>query len=309
VVEKDVLAGRVPRTEAQPLASPVARKMAAETGVDLSALPVEDRRIMKADVEAALAQTPAQPAGIRPAPESASGKPPAPASAAEIVPMSGLRGIIAERMGKSAHSTARVTLTTDVDATEFVQLRTQLKVQLEPTLGFAVSFNAILVAMAARAVREFPYVNVRWTEAGMQSMPHINVGVADDTERGLLVPVIREADHKGIADIARSLRELATRALAGKSTPDDLTGGTFTITNLGMFDIDAFTPIINLPECAILGVGRIREMPAVHAGQMCVRKMMVLSLTFDHRLVDGAPAARFLQRIKQYVEQPYLLLA
>jgi pyruvate dehydrogenase E2 component (dihydrolipoamide acetyltransferase) len=135
------------------------------------------------------------------------------------------------------------------------------------------------------------------------------VGVAVDSERGLLVPVIRDADSKGIGELARSLRELAERARAGKSTPDDLSGGTFTITNLGMFDIDAFTPIINLPECAILGVGRLREVPAVRDGQVCIRTTMALSLSFDHRLVDGAPAARFLQRIKTLVEQPHLLLA
>jgi pyruvate dehydrogenase E2 component (dihydrolipoamide acetyltransferase) len=212
-------------------------------------------------------------------------------------------------MSKSVHTTERVTLTTEADVTEFVKLRTLLKERLEPTLEFSISYNDLLVAVVTRALREHPYMNVRLTNEGIQSMSHINIGVAVDTERGLLVPVIRDTDQKGIAEIARIFRELATRAKAGKSTPDDLTGGTFTITNLGMFDIDAFTPIINLPECAILGVGRIREQPAVYAGQVCVRPMMILSLTFDHRLVDGAPAARFLQRIKQLIEEPYLLLA
>jgi pyruvate dehydrogenase E2 component (dihydrolipoamide acetyltransferase) len=296
IVEQDVQAHL--EVVSGPAATPVARKMAEQAGLELTAVPgaLEGRRIMRADVESALAST-------RPTPEATSQTP------VETVALSGLRGIIAQRMGKSAHTTARVTLTTEVDATEFVQLRTLLKERLEPKLGFAPSYNDILVAMVSRALQEHPYINVRLTDEGIQTQPRINVGVAADTERGLLVPVIRDADQKGVAEIATGFRELVTRARAGKSTPDDLTGGTFTITNLGMFDIDAFTPIINLPECAILGVGRIREQPAAFKGQLCLRQMMVLSLTFDHRLVDGAPAARFLQRIKQLVEEPYLLLA
>jgi pyruvate dehydrogenase E2 component (dihydrolipoamide acetyltransferase) len=123
-----------------------------------------------------------------------------------------------------------------------------------------------------------------------------------------LVPVIRDADRKALRVVAAELRALIGRARAGRSLPDDLRGGTFTITNLGMFGIDAFTPIINLPEAAILGVGRIRPKPVVHAGETAIRQMWTLSLAFDHRLVDGAPAARFLQRVKQLVENPFLLL-
>jgi pyruvate dehydrogenase E2 component (dihydrolipoamide acetyltransferase) len=129
-----------------------------------------------------------------------------------------------------------------------------------------------------------------------------------DTERGLLVPVIRDADQKGLRDFGAEFRTLVERARIGKSLPDDLSGGTFTITNLGMYEIDAFTPIINLPEAAILGVGRILPKPVVYQEQIVARQMWTLSLTFDHRLVDGAPAARFLQRVKQLVENPFLLL-
>jgi len=135
------------------------------------------------------------------------------------------------------------------------------------------------------------------------------VGVAVDAERGLLVPVIRNADSRTLREVAVELRALVQRAREGKSLPDDLLGGTFTITNLGMYEVDAFTPIINQPEAAILGVGRIAQRPAVVDGQLAIRSMMWLSLTFDHRLVDGAPAARFMQRIKQLVEKPLLLLA
>ncbi len=296
MTEKDVL-GYLEK----PSMTPVARKMAADAGLDLSQLAGtgERRRITKADVEVSLTQVSA------PVPYQGSV---IPAVETETRPLTGLRRIIAERMGASAHTTARVTLTTEVDAVELARVRSLLRDSLESTLGFAVSYNDILVVVVSRALRELPYMNARLTEGGIRTLSQINVGVAVDTERGLLVPVIRDADRKGIAEIAKAFRELVGRARVGKSTPDDLTGGTFTITNLGMFDIDAFTPIINLPECAILGVGRIQERAVVRAGQICVRQVMVLSLTFDHRVVDGAPAARFLQRIKQLVETPALLL-
>jgi pyruvate dehydrogenase E2 component (dihydrolipoamide acetyltransferase) len=133
--------------------------------------------------------------------------------------------------------------------------------------------------------------------------------MAVDTERGLLVPVIRDADKKSLRQFGTEFRQLAEGARSGRISPDDLSGGTFTITNLGMYDVDAFTPVINLPEAAILGVGRIAEKAVVRDGQIVARHMWTLSLVFDHRLVDGAPAARFLQYIKELVEEPYLWVA
>jgi pyruvate dehydrogenase E2 component (dihydrolipoamide acetyltransferase) len=150
-------------------------------------------------------------------------------------------------------------------------------------------------------------MNVRLTEQGIEQLSEINVGVAVDTERGLLVPVVRDAATRNLIQVQQMLAELVERALAGRSLPDDLSGGTFTITNLGMFDVDAFTPIINPPESAILGVGRIVNKPVGLEGQVALRDMMTLSLSFDHRLIDGAPAARFLQRVKQLVERPFVL--
>jgi pyruvate dehydrogenase E2 component (dihydrolipoamide acetyltransferase) len=159
---------------------------------------------------------------------------------------------------------------------------------------------------------EHPNLNARWVEnedgPAIELLNQINLGLAVDTERGLMVPVMRDVAAKGLLDIARERRTLTERALSGMLLPDDMTGGTFTLTNLGMFEIDAFTPLINLPECAILGVGRIRPRPAAHSGEICIRQMMALSLTFDHRIVDGAPAARFLQQIKRLVEAPSLML-
>jgi pyruvate dehydrogenase E2 component (dihydrolipoamide acetyltransferase) len=227
------------------------------------------------------------------------------------VPLTGLRRIIAERMAASDRATARVTLVTEADATAFVEAREQLKASVTEEWGFAPGYNDLLGLIVARALREFPYMNARLGEDGgaIERLSYVNLGLAVDTERGLLVPVIRDADQKGLRAFGSEFRALVERARVGKSLPDDLAGGTFTITNLGMYDVDAFTPIINLPEAAILGAGRIQPKALVRDGEIVARQMWTLSLAFDHRLVDGAPAARFLQWIKQMIENPYLLLA
>jgi len=235
---------------------------------------------------------------------------PAEELAVESVPLAGLRRIIADRMATSARETAHVTLVTEADATAFAEAREQLKADVADEWGFAPGYNDLLGLIVARSLREFPYMNARLSAGGqaIERLSVVNLGMAVDTERGLLVPVIRDADRKRLRTLGAEFRTLVERARAGKSLPDDLTGGTFTITNLGMHEVDAFTPIINLPEAAILGVGRIQPKPVVRDGEIVVRQMWTLSLTFDHRVVDGAPAARFLQRIKQLVENPYLLL-
>jgi pyruvate dehydrogenase E2 component (dihydrolipoamide acetyltransferase) len=282
-----------------PKASPVARRLAAQAGVDLSAVAGSGPggRIMRQDVEGALARPP-EPS-------------PLPVDS-EAQPFTGLRAVIAERLSASWRERPHVTLTTETDATNLVSARQQLSAEV----GQKVAYDALLVALVARALREFPYMNVRLTERGIERLAQINVGVAVDTERGLLVPVVHDAAAKSLLQVQRALAELVERALVGRSLPDDLSGGTFTITNLGMFEIDAFTPIINPPESAILGVGRIVAKPVVHSTgsgqavdrQVVVRDMMALSLSFDHRLIDGAPAARFLQRVKQLVERPFALV-
>ncbi len=197
----------------------------------------------------------------------------------------------------------------EVDATDFVALREQLKASLADELGFNLGYNDLLFKVVAKALRAFPYVNARLVGSTIVELAEINIGLAIDTDRGLMVPNIQNVDQKGLLDISREMRDLVARGRAGKSLPDELTNGTFTISNMGMMDIDAFTPIINFPETAILGVGRIKPVPAVYKGEIAIRKMMWLSLTVDHRLVDGAPGARFLQYIKKLIEEPYLLLA
>lgn len=323
VTEKDVLA----YLATAPKATPLAEKLAAETGIDLRKLTGTGPggKITREDVEAARAAAPGRsevsapaappvPAAPTPAPAVPA---PAPvvlpvADVTERIPLKGVRAIIVDRMGTSVHTTARVTLVTEVDATEFVSMRERLKAKVSEAWGFAPGYNDLLALIVAKALRKFPYMNARLAADAIELMGHVNLGMAVDTERGLLVPVIRDADTKTLQQFGAEFRELVDRARKGRSMPDDITGGTFTITNLGMHDIDAFTPVINLPEAAILGVGRIApkwvyrpESPNAPV----LRQMLTLSLVFDHRIIDGAPAARFLQYIKGLIEEPYLLMA
>ena len=318
IVERDVMA----YLASSPAASPVAQRLAADLGVDLRTVTGTgpQGRIVKADVEAAAALVvPEVPEVPVPAPAALAV---AEAAAAEVggtlaeVPLSGIRAVIAQRMHESHQVTAPVTLTMEVDATTFVVLRESLKDSLAEELGFNLGYNDLLVKLSAKALRQFPYMNAQLDEAGgvagsgvIRHLDAVHVGLAVDTERGLLVPHVSNADRKGLVEIAKDIRAMAERARTGRSLPDELSGGTFTITNLGMYEVDGFTPIINYPEAAILGVGHIKAMPAVVDGEITVRQMVWLSLTFDHRLVDGAPAARFLQYIKRLIEEPYLLLA
>jgi hypothetical protein len=210
--------------------------------------------------------------------------------------------------GTSAQTAAAVTLVTEADATELVRMRKQLTA--DPSQP-GPSYNDLLVKLVAQALVEHPAVNARLEDGAIVQSATVNVGLAVDTDRGLLVPVLRDVQAKSLLQIIQESAALIEATRAGSLDPDELSGGTFTVTNLGMYDIDAFTPIINLPECAILGVGRIVPKQVVvdaDAEHVAIRRMMFLSLTFDHRLVDGAPAARFLQRVKQYIEQPYLTL-
>lgn len=279
-------------------ASPLAKKLAREAGLDLSTVQGTGPggRITEEDVRAALSAAPPTPSSVtKPQVEG-------------VVALTGIRRTIAERMSVSHTTTARVTLFTEADATNLVAWREKLKAEASQRGEEAPSYDALLMKLVAAALREFPYMNASLTEQGIQQWPEIHIGIATDTERGLLVPVVRHADRKSLRELALEVRKLVTRALDGTITPDELRGGTFTITNLGMYGIDGFTPIINLPECAILGVGRIRAEPAAWEGEICIRQRMALSLTFDHRLVDGAPAARFLQRVAEFIGDPLLLL-
>ncbi len=293
-----------------PAISPRAQRIAQELGVEWVNLKGtgSSGRIVERDIRDAYARgvgKPSGPAFSTPMQAPAQEKTSAPKT--QGTPTT--RRVIAQRMLASAQTTAPVTLTTEADATELVKLREQLK-QDNPSAQDIPTYTDILAKLCAQALGEHPALNGRLDGDEIVMESAVNIGIAADTERGLLVPVVRDAETKTLRQIAVESRPLLERARAGKLSADEMRGSTFTITNLGMYEIDAFTPIINLPECAILGVGRIVAKPVVIDGvkEIAVRQMMFLSLTFDHRLVDGAPAARFLQRVKQYIEKPYLWL-
>ncbi len=304
IVEQDVM----DYLAAAPNVSPVAEHMAAQLGVDLRKVTGTGPRgrVVKADV---LAVAEAEEAAEAPEPAIAEVEEAPSPITGERVPLTGVRKVIAERMHASHTTTAPVTLTMEVDATEFTAARERLKANLVDKLGFNIGYNDLLIKVVAQALRRFPYVNARLVDDEIVHLEAINIGLAIDTERGLLVPNVPDADAKSLIEVAMAVRDLVDRARKAALTPDELSGGTFTITNLGMYEVDAFTPIINAPETAILGVGRIKAVPAVVDGEVAIRQRMWLSLTFDHRLVDGAPAARFMQYIKRLIEEPYLLLA
>jgi pyruvate dehydrogenase E2 component (dihydrolipoamide acetyltransferase) len=283
---------------ASDLITPLARRLADSLGIDLALVTslYPNQRITRDEVEATARRLLRE-----------RGASPAPVATATRAPMSSLRRLIAERMAASAHTAAAVTLTTSVDATELVRLRATLR--NAPGAGVTPGYNVILAKVLAAALRDHPQLNSTVEGDEIVLWSEVNVGIAVETERGLVVPVLRNVAGKTLAILAVEGDELLGRARDGKARPDELVGGTFTLTNLGGYRIDAFTPIINPPQCAILGVGRIaRQLVVSDDDSTAIRSLMTLSLTFDHRVIDGAPAARFLDHVRQLIEQPYLWL-
>ena len=201
---------------------------------------------------------------------------------------------------------AQVTVTTEVNVSEAMTLRQGLSRHQQD--GNLSPLHLVIKA-TARALKEHPRLNALQMEDKVQLVDQINIGVAVSLEEGLITPVIRDADTKSLSQLAQEGRELAAKTRDGTAKPEDVTGGTFTITNLGAFEIDAFTPIINPPQVGILGVGRVVEKPVIIEGQVAKGSMMYLSLTFDHRIVDGAPASEFLQSVKKYLEDPWWMVS
>jgi pyruvate dehydrogenase E2 component (dihydrolipoamide acetyltransferase) len=279
--------------------SPVAQRMAEAAGVDLSELAAQKpgQRIQRQDVEAAIAARAAQPT-----------TPAAPMTEGETISVTRVRNLIAQRMTESLQTTASVTLTTEADATELVALREQLKASFAPRSMIVPSYNDLLIKLTATALQEHRLLNAAWRGSDIFIPAHANIGLAVDAEEGLMVPVVRAAESKSVRQIATESRALIEKVQAHKITPAEMQDATFTITNLGAYGIDHFTPIINPPQCAILGVGRIIKKPAVYQDQVVPRHRVALSLTFDHRIVDGGPAARFLNTIRSYIEETALWL-
>jgi pyruvate dehydrogenase E2 component (dihydrolipoamide acetyltransferase) len=273
--------------------SPIAKKLAAELKVDYTQISPSKPggRIEKADVLAFASQ--------REAIQEEVPRPPEAGEKENTIPMKGIRKTIATRLMESAQTTARAVLFASADAGRLIEWRNLLKAE-----GTKASFNDLFVLLIAKALKEFPWINSRLEGEDIRLLREVNIGVAVDTERGLIVPVVHGADRKDVHEISKELQQMVERARSGKSTRDDLTGGTFTLTNLGMFEVESFIPIINPPECAIMAVGSIVREPAVvdDSDTVEIRPKVKLSLVFDHRLVDGAPAARFLQRVKELIE-------
>ncbi len=297
IIERDVLAAIANR----PKASPVAAKLASLEGVDLAGLQGSgvNGKIMKDDVLAAIAPknaAAAEPAAAQPAPAAA-------AEDVEIIPIRGMRKAIFDNMMHSLHETAQANHRMKVDMTEAKRLREALKAE-----GVKVSFNDILALAATKALLKFPCINASTDGVNITEKHYVNIGIAVAVPNGLMVPNVKHTERMSLAEIAKHTAEQIAKTRDNKLTMADYTGGTFTITNLGMFDIDEFTPIINAPESAILGVGKIADTPVVIDGAVTVRPMMTLSLTYDHRIINGAPAAEFLQYLKKLLEHPYLML-
>lgn len=268
-------------------ASPAAKKLAGEYSVDLTKVaPTGPKgRIIARDIEKFLEKMVVSP------------------RVKEIIPLKGIRKLTAERMTSSAQ-TPQVTLITEVDFSEAVKIRGEVLREAKSKLGY----TDILVKAVAKALQEHLILNAAFEEDEVKIFEEINIGIAVASPKGLVVPVICEANKKSLAEIASLSGELILKAREGHLSSEDVSGGTFTITNLGMYEIDAFTPIINPPQSAILAVGKIGEKPVVLQGRVVIRSRMLLSLSFDHRVMDGATAGQFLQRLKQILENPRPLL-
>ncbi len=302
-------------------ASPLARRLAHEAGLDLGSIPGSGPhgRVVKADVEAAATRgAVARPANVASsvatrfsAEVDEHGRPYA-SRQDRTFPISQMRKAIVRAMVKSKTEAPHFYLTIDVDMERAVELRTRLNAAAEASKGSAgtkVSFNDLVVAASARALQVHPRVNAKYTAEGLVEFGDIHVGVAVAIDDGLVVPVVRHAEQKSIRAIARETRDLGERAKAKTLHPNEMTGSTFTVSNLGMFGIEEFAAVVNPGEGAILAVGAIRETAVVVNGSVVVRRRMKMTLSCDHRVVDGAVGARFLQTLQAYLEEPLQILA
>lgn len=223
-----------------------------------------------------------------------------------VEPLSPLRRTIARRMTQSSHN-PHITMITEIDMSEAVELRNDINRRHEKKLGFRVSFNDIIVKAVADILERFPKFNATLSGNDLHMFEDINIGVAMATETGLIVPTVREANKKSITEIAQVTKDMGMRAKTNDLTPEELTGSTFTVSNLGPFEVDLFIPVINPPETAILALGQIKKKPVVIDDQLVIRSTMMASCAVDHRVLDGAPAGQFLQALKEYLESPFFM--
>jgi pyruvate/2-oxoglutarate dehydrogenase complex dihydrolipoamide acyltransferase (E2) component len=279
-------------------ASPVAKRLAKQLDINLSSIQGSGARgrITKEDVEAAANSNTPTPTKNQLGPQ-----------AGESIPVKGMRKVIAQRMHASLQESAQLTMDMEVAMDNAVQLRNQL-VEEWAQEGVKPSYTDLVIAASAKALAEHPFANATFSETEIHLLNDIHIGMAVALEEGLVVPVIQDVNNLSIKEIAKESARLAKAAREGQLGMDEMTGGTFTVTALGMFGVDSFTPIINSPEVGILGVNRIRDNVKWDGDRPTKQQTMTLSLTWDHRAIDGAPAAQFLGTIKGYLESPYRLL-
>ncbi|WP_320171175.1 dihydrolipoamide acetyltransferase family protein [Maridesulfovibrio sp.] len=280
-------------------ASPKAIEFARKKGIDLSLVTGsgEDGRITKADILKAMNPAAEQPAQA------------APAEAQDtILPMDGVRKLIADNMHASLNSAAQLSVFVELDVTEMVRLRADLLARNKRNPEYRMSYNDIISYAVCRALKRHPIMNSTLQEDGIHLHPHVNLGIAVSLPNGLIVPNVKKADTMTLEELRTEVRDVAGRARKGGLNMDEISGGTFTISNVSMLGVDGFTPILNPPETGILGIGRIIEKPAVKDGEIKIRSMMTLSLTFNHMTTDGAPAMTFLRELGDMLENPGLMI-
>ena len=291
-------------------ATPVARRLAAELGIDLTHISGRGPggRIHKADVLAFAERRPPV-APLQPAVAAPVLQMPLPdALQKKVVPLAGPRKIIAERMAYSAFTAPHITLSLRVDMSEATRLRDRVQEPIQQETGYRLSFTAIIARAVASVLPRHPYLNASLRGEEIITWDNVHLGIATSLEDYLVVPVVRETQAKDLKQIVAAIGNLVERARVKHLAPAEMTGSTFTITNLGMFGIESFSAIINPPESAILAVGRIVDTPVSVDGEIVLRPMMNLTLSADHRVVDGAAAARFLAELKAILENPYRLI-
>ncbi|MEU6045197.1 dihydrolipoamide acetyltransferase family protein [Streptomyces griseus] len=314
----EVLVAEAPVHEGPvPVVSPLVRRLARQHDIDLRRLAGSgpDGLILRADVDrairtveetaAATARVQAPVAAVVAAPNGV-----AAASDAERIPLRGVRGAVADKLSRSRTEIPDATCWVDADATELMAVRAAMNAATGPSAGPKVSVLALLARICTAALARFPELNATVDTAAREivRLPGVHLGFAAQTERGLVVPVVRDAHTRNAESIGAEIARLTELARTGKLSPAQLTGGTFTLNNYGVFGVDGSTPIINHPEAAMLGVGRIMPKPWVHQGELAVRQVVQLSLTFDHRVCDGGTAGGFLRYVADCVEQPAVLL-
>ncbi len=297
LIHKETKAGSSERI----LASPLAKKMAKEKGIDLRTLRGSGPRgrIVQADVLKAIERLKEKEVPSPPPVQPPSGR---------LLPLKGIRKIMAKRMAESFQNIPHFYLSIEVEMSALQELRERLKEEIERRLNIRITMTDLLVKITASALKDHPILNSKFEGDQIRLMEEINIGVAIALEEGLIVPVIHQADRKSLREISLALRDLTQRAREGKLSLEDVEGGTFTLSNMGMLGIDQFNPIINPPQCSILGVGKTVEKPVVKGREIVIRPMAWLTLSSDHRIVDGATAAQFLNDLKRLIEEPVLLL-